>query len=244
VAFDASHVVPHCLSNTVQVLPAGIVCKPCNQYFGSKVERWLLDDPFMHIVAVTLGLVDPDDMQAFRARLFDERHPPLAPPSYDLAVHTDIKSRDRELRFDVSYSIKGSMVRTYDLTGASFLSRAIHKIAFESLAWGLFVQGHEEPVDLFSAALDPVRRWAREGHPTNRVRPVLRILPQQISADWEAKVWRFDRLFAVELRLFGDWYVVSLTSQPADVLKDILADATENLERAWVIGETVEKLRP
>jgi len=76
VQFDISHVLPECVGNeNIQVLPKGIICRQCNNYFGSKVEPVLLRDPLFHIVAVFLRLRDPDDMNAFRDKIFDEEHP-------------------------------------------------------------------------------------------------------------------------------------------------------------------------
>ena len=43
------HIIPESLGNVDHVLPAGVVCDKCNQYFGSKVEGPLLDsDYFRH----------------------------------------------------------------------------------------------------------------------------------------------------------------------------------------------------
>lgn len=68
----------------------------------------------------------------------------------------------------VDYMSKGTMVREYEGRHLIALSRAAHKIAFESVAWRLYVHGFDGPaIDLFDARFDPVRRWAREGVPPN-----------------------------------------------------------------------------
>jgi len=66
-----SHVLPEAVGNTKWILPRGTVCDPCNQYFGSKIEPGLLDDPLFHVRAVVVGLIDPGDMDAFRSKVFD-----------------------------------------------------------------------------------------------------------------------------------------------------------------------------
>ena len=54
-----SHVLPECVGNErQQVLPRGIVCDKCNQYFGNKVEPTLIDDPIFKMVAGILLLRD------------------------------------------------------------------------------------------------------------------------------------------------------------------------------------------
>lgn len=46
VSFSAvEHIIPESLGNKSAVLPAGVVCDRCNQYFGTKVEGPVLDSP-------------------------------------------------------------------------------------------------------------------------------------------------------------------------------------------------------
>src|SRR5688572_29918009 len=40
------HIIPESLGNKEHVLPRGVVCDSCNWYFGTKVEKELLDQPF------------------------------------------------------------------------------------------------------------------------------------------------------------------------------------------------------
>ncbi len=85
ISFNLNHVLPECVGNENQhTLPPGIVCSSCNSYFGTKVEPVLLDDPIFHVIAVVLSLVDPDDMNVFRATLFDTTHQPVKPPQGNL----------------------------------------------------------------------------------------------------------------------------------------------------------------
>jgi hypothetical protein len=41
------HIIPESLGNTTQVLPPGVVCDGCNNYFARKVER-----PFLQAAAI------------------------------------------------------------------------------------------------------------------------------------------------------------------------------------------------
>jgi hypothetical protein len=43
------HIIPESLGNTKHVLPAGVVCDQCNNYFSREVEK-----PFLESAAVTL----------------------------------------------------------------------------------------------------------------------------------------------------------------------------------------------
>ena len=40
------HIIPESLGNKEHLLPNGVVCDKCNWYFGTKVEKELLDQPF------------------------------------------------------------------------------------------------------------------------------------------------------------------------------------------------------
>src|ERR1700680_2893226 len=86
-ATDVSHVLPECFGNRdQQVLPPGMVCRKCNNYFGSKIEPALTDDPVIHSLVVALRLVDPGDANVFRDRLFSTPHVPKEPVVRSLAL--------------------------------------------------------------------------------------------------------------------------------------------------------------
>ena len=40
------HVIPESLGNIEHVLPKGAVCDRCNNYFGTKIEKQLLEQPY------------------------------------------------------------------------------------------------------------------------------------------------------------------------------------------------------
>ena len=47
---SVEHIIPESLGNSAHVLPSGIVCDQCNQYFARKVERQILESAmFMHL---------------------------------------------------------------------------------------------------------------------------------------------------------------------------------------------------
>lgn len=47
---SVEHIVPESMGNTSHVLPRGAICDRCNEYFGRKVERPLLESPlFRHL---------------------------------------------------------------------------------------------------------------------------------------------------------------------------------------------------
>jgi hypothetical protein len=47
---SVEHIIPESMGNAQHVLPPGVVCHSCNQYFARKVERPILESPmFLHI---------------------------------------------------------------------------------------------------------------------------------------------------------------------------------------------------
>jgi len=242
VTFDESHILPECVGNVQQILPAGIVCKPCNNYFGSKVEPALLADPPFHAIAVFLQLVDLADMNVFREKLFDKEHPSVGNVNRDLKLNATIKGQT--LGLDVSYAVSGRLEKIYSTKELSFLSRAVHKVALESLAWQIYVGGGLlNPPDLFSDAFDPARVWARDGQPHGSVRPVLRRPNPVISFQWGVQGWKFVDGFGVQLNLFADFYAVNLTSSPQSVLQDLREWVGETAQDMWVVGEKMGQLK-
>lgn len=241
ITFNISHVLPECVGNENQhTLPSGIVCSSCNSYFGSKVEPRLLDDPHFHVISVFLSLVDPDDMNVFRDKLFDATHQPIKPPQRSLNWSAHVT--ENEINLNVAYKIQGKISRKYTPRELRFLSRAVHKIAFESLAWAIFVKGIEDPPDLFSSEFNPVRLWAREGQPQTFARPVLRRTSQNLSSEWETRLWKLENDIGTELRLFGDWYGVSLTSPHSETLGRLREWVGSQNEGVWYIADKLAKL--
>ncbi len=186
-----------------------------------------------------LGLVDPDDMNAFRSKMFDEQHPPAGQVIRNL--HLDMKLQGQRLVLGINYAIQGTVIREYEPRHLMALSRAAHKIALESVAYSLFVRGFDGPaLDLFDARFDPARRWAREGAPPKPIRPVARLLTTEADGNWSYEVWQYGADVGAALKLFGDWYGVSLTSSPDQVLKDVW-DWSGGAERqeVWIVGDSL-----
>ena len=238
VTFNVSHVLPECVGIESHVLPRGLVCEGCNSYFGQKLEPVLLEDPLFHTIAVFLSLVDPDDMNVFRNRIFDSAHRPAQPPLRNLRLNVDLKGD--KLTVDVAYAIEGKLEKEYSERDLAFLSRAVHKIAFESLAWNVYVGAGEATFDLFCADFNPVRHWAREGQPHGTVRPVLRKPNPKASPNYSIRCWTFGKAVGVELMLFADWYGVSLTSTADQALSDLIGWMGPNADdKTWCITEEI-----
>lgn len=246
VIFDESHIVPKCVGNfKEQVLPRGIVCRCCNGYFGTSVEPALLRDPSFHTIAVVLRLRHPDRMNEFRDNVFDGEHPSTVP--IEKEVHLDTQLTPTGLTMGVSYGVKGCLSKEYEIKELGFLSRAVHKIAYESLAWFIFVKGTDEKIDIFDSSFDYIRRWSRYGEPQNSVRPVLRMqyVKPDVRPKWQMRHWRANDWLGVELDLFGDWYGVSLTSPPDDAFEHLRkrANPSDSTHTTWFLSTTLTEVK-
>jgi hypothetical protein len=239
---DVSHVLPECFGNRdAQVLPKGTVCRSCNNYFGSKIEPALVEDPVIHAICVALRVVDPGDAHVFRDRLFDQNHTPVASPERRVGLHLTVHASSFEL--DVAYEVKGTIRKDYDRRSVARFSQAIHKLAFESFVW-LQMQPDPKParLDLFATSFRPIRRWVRYGEPTRKVRPLVRMPATSVTHEWEPRLWGFEQHLAIELRLFGDWLAVSLTSPHGEAQEHLTRWCSASAKPGWLISERFSPL--
>jgi hypothetical protein len=178
-------------------------------------------------------------MNVFRSKIFDEAHKPVAQPHRHLDLAPTIKPNEIELT--VGYRISGTMRHTYSARELRKLSRAIHKYGFESLAWQTYVKGTVNPPDLFDNRFDAIRRWAREGHPTSSARPFLRKPAETLILQREDRFWTFEGHLCAEMRFFGEWWAISLTT-PHELTRDKLKEwCSQNLDRAWWVADKLER---
>jgi hypothetical protein len=232
-----SHVLPRCIGNIKeQVLPKGVVCDECNEYFGRELEPRLIKEPILSTLVAILGLRD-------KYSQFTYQHSPLG---VHRNAHMAAKVSANRITVTTQYEIEGqsnkpSEVRTiikpknYTQRDLAFLSRAVHKIAFEAVAHNLFVgtglknQSKEmEDMDVFDPRFNVIRDWVRYGNPQHSVRPALRILKldevrrQEQLWEWGGKMGGFQGWIYYELNLFNDWYIMSLTSLANKVKGDLV----------------------
>jgi len=236
VGTDSSHVYPAMLGFGEQmVLPPGVVCCECNNHFGQQAEVTFADDPQLHIRAVSARV--PNRRHRFREELFDDGHPAVDGVAH--SVNVSVRRQDgHSLRFDVTHALTGAMVWRYDRKRLTFLSRVVHKIAFESLAWSL-VENASAPdgsrPDLHSAEFDPIRRWGRESQ--GRFRPVLRWSPDPF--DSLVQIVPFEGGLIFSGLILGEGYAAAITGPNGDALRLLDAWAPDNVGNILVLGREI-----
>lgn len=260
-AFDSeSHVLPKCIGNIAkQVLPKGVVCDKCNKYFGIELEPRFIEDPIISTQVAILGFRDLSSQFTYKHSFFGVHR----------TAQMVAKVSANRITLTTYYEIEGqpnkpnefrtiTKCKDYDQKALAVLSRAVHKISFESVAHNLFVgtglvtHSKEMPdVDIFDRRFDAIRDWGRNGKPQNSVRPVLRIQKfdeverQEQLWDWGGRVVRFQGCIYYELNLFHDWYIVSLTSPTNEVEGDLMnwLEKGETNRQVWMVGDTLQLIK-
>jgi len=237
---DVSHVVPECFgNNTEHVLRKGIVCKKCNSYFGTQVEPGLIDDPLVHAVCVASRIVDPGDANVFRDRMFDHPHKTETPVERSLELHA--KYGSDHFYAEVNYSIKGRIKLEYNYKREAKFSRVLHKMGFENYVWH-FIHNRLPPgsPDPLSNRFDSVRDWARRGNPHMNIRPYVRMPAPGLELNWEFGILEAVGELRTEMRLYGDCFAVSLTTDANNSgahLRKVCANVVNN---AVLVGKSYE----
>ncbi len=160
------HIIPESLGNKRHILPKGIVCDVCNNYFSRKVEK-----PFLDLPAVR-NLRFQQDLESKRGKvpsipgLISPDIPALLTryPKYNL---TSIEISEPNIERLIK-ARQGTMVipLAAELPNTPVVSRFLAKIALEAMALRLveFPEGITYLCD--EAQLDVLRDHARKGYVT------------------------------------------------------------------------------
>jgi hypothetical protein len=157
------HIVPESMGNLSYVLPAGVVCDNCNNYFSRKVEK-----PFLECDAISL-LRFHQEVPNKKGRV-----PPvtgLIAPGY-VPVTVWRRPGSREILVDVPPGAAGVLKAkegrlilpaSAQFPSGPLVSRFLAKVALEAMAAKLVAHpdGLEYLVD--EEQLDPIRNHARRG---------------------------------------------------------------------------------
>ncbi|AJK45382.1 hypothetical protein BGL_1c08490 [Burkholderia plantarii] len=168
-SFDSrsvEHIIPESLWNTKQILPKGVVCDKCNNYFARNVEKPLLDSPALtHLrfheaipnkrgrIPEIGGLILPGHVVRMQRHTDGPYVASVAVPPVALDEIMGGKSSTLILPIDV------------EPPATQIVSRFLAKVAIEALAQRLLNSpgGVDYVVD--EVQFDPIRNFARIGQP-------------------------------------------------------------------------------
>lgn len=162
---SVEHIVPESLGNKNHVLPKGVVCDKCNQYFALKVEKKVLETDFFKSLRHRNGIeskkgkipqgkaIIPKTKYEADVILHKKKEKPieviLDKESFELVMNGEVKHLILPHNMDFPKTDK-------------IVSRFLAKIGFEMMALRILTNNEgdqnllaEEP------ALDPVRNYAR-----------------------------------------------------------------------------------
>jgi hypothetical protein len=161
------HIIPESLGNTTQILPPGIVCDSCNNYFAGKVEK-----PFLEHSAISL-LRFNQGVPSKRGRI-----PPadgVLAPGHPVRLWKHVKGPFKgsvdlppEAFSQVLNSSEGVIVFPAEAPSPDgpLVSRFLAKVAVEAIAQRLCSVPHGQQYLVDEQQFDAIRDHARRGTPT------------------------------------------------------------------------------
>ena len=161
---SVEHIIPQSLGNLSHVLPAGIVCDRCNNYFARKVEKPLLDSGYF--TALRFHESVPNKRGRIPTQLGMHRQTGIPVTAY--------KSIDGSIGIDVEPRQMGQFLSSTNKTGRGellfpvpeappikFIERFMAKCALEILAQRVCWTPGWRAEAVIRADLGPIRRFAR-----------------------------------------------------------------------------------
>ncbi len=164
------HIIPESFGNVEHVLPAGVVCDACNNYFSREVEKPLLDsDYFTHArfrmdIASKKGVIP----SIWGIHLGSRSIVGVSKESDGKAIYP-LNPKD-ESRFiqNIRASTGGTLIIPVPVEPDSYvISRFLGKVAIEVLAQRALQASVPEGLDeiIDKRELDDLRNHVRRGHP-------------------------------------------------------------------------------
>lgn len=162
------HIIPEALGNKKHILPRGVVCDNCNNYFGLKVERPLLDSAYFRQVRSRNLIYNKENRVPSTSGILLPGSIPIE-MMWDKEGHSIFPTRERDTSklINVLHHIQeGKLIEPIlERPDEHLMSRFLAKMALEVLA-SLFlaVPGElDEVID--KSELDELRHYARFGAP-------------------------------------------------------------------------------
>lgn len=167
---SVEHIIPESLGNTKTILPKGIVCDTCNNYFSRKVEAPVLNHPYFR------SLRSEQSLPSKRGRATQVKAV-ILPDNYaiDVAFQDDKNTSNLEIiipqkcdfeRFAQSAKANNTelvFLKHDGLPPHGLMSRFLAKMAIEALAFQLLhkIKYIEDMTN--DSQLDEIRTFARRG---------------------------------------------------------------------------------
>lgn len=165
---SVEHIIPESLWNTKQILPAGVVCDKCNNYFSRKVEKPFLCSPEMEALRFHEAIPSKKGRIPSIKGVISGSSSPIKVhrtlDGDDVVMHIELDAEQFELVKNGGSS-QLYLPMGFEKPTVSETSRFLAKVATEALAQR--VLGHEGGVEYIvdEEQFDPIRNHARYGQP-------------------------------------------------------------------------------
>lgn len=168
-SLSIEHIIPESLGNKNHILPAGLVCDTCNNYFSRKIEGPLLNDIYFRTLRSEQGLLSKRNRAVQVPTIIFPARQIVNMAFYtsedDQSISIDIPNeKDWIKAMDFfSNNKKGTLIipKNFDLPPYGIMSRFLAKMAVEALALK-FINDKELLNDLIDhEQIDLIRNYAR-----------------------------------------------------------------------------------
>lgn len=160
------HIIPESLGNKEHILPKGFVCDSCNQYFASKIEKRLLEQPYFinirhrMLIESKKGIIPPQDGYILTPQKAKANIEFIRNFGAIINIHDDVSISQ------IIDNKKGEMVIPFidqPEENNKILSRFLAKLALEALLYKLIdVYGWIDEV-MNKTELEEIKKYARYG---------------------------------------------------------------------------------
>jgi hypothetical protein len=165
---SVEHIIPESLWNTKQILPRGVVCDKCNNYFSRKVEKPFLCSTEIEVLRFNESIPSKKGrVPSIQAVLDGSSHPIRVHQlrnGDDFSLHIDLNSEQFDL-IEKLGTCQLYMLAGFDDPPADKTSRFLAKVALEAMAQRFLQDKTGVDCLIDDPQLDPLRNHARYGTP-------------------------------------------------------------------------------
>jgi len=166
-SISIEHIIPESLGNKKAILPRGIVCDSCNNYFARKIEQELLNIPFYKSLRSRYGVESKK-----RKIPFDVGYLPITGSEIEVDINGIPEPNDKTLNIiipkksDFEKLINGEIKEIYipvsiDLEKSKIVSRFLAKVGIEVIAANFWESTQDVSYLISEVHLDLLRNYAR-----------------------------------------------------------------------------------
>lgn len=193
------HIIPESLGNTSIVLPKGVVCDKCNNYFSRKVERPFLESPAIRTLRFNQGLENKKGRVPSITGLIMPDIPAVV-TRFPRRDFTSVAVSPEALEV-LARTEKGTLILPLDAQrpDGQVVSRFMAKVALEAMADRVIgLEGGQEYI-CEERQLEPLREHARRGRLSDWP-----VHARTIYGPWEQVIHEFDFLVTP----WSEWFFV------------------------------------